>query len=110
MATTWSDKEGPVQLASNVDKKINSLKDMMILFKRSSGLEYQIWIIAEVSDSTYEIMEAENEICSLSTKSVLRTATTIKLKAEPFNDTLVKQEFPQRESKSSEVYFLFFFY
>lgn len=40
MATTWSDKKGPVRLATNVNKKINSLKDMMILFKRSFGSEH----------------------------------------------------------------------
>lgn len=29
-------------------------KDMMILFKRAPGSDYQMWIIAEVPDSTYE--------------------------------------------------------
>lgn len=34
---------------------------MMILFKRSPGSDYQMWIIAEVPDSTYEIVETESE-------------------------------------------------
>lgn len=87
---------------------------MMILFKWLPGSDYQMRFIAEVPDSTYEIVETESEILSPPTKPVLRTATTIKLKTEPFDknakdqDTtswksaLVKQESPHRDSKSPD--------
>lgn len=48
--------------------------------------------IAEVPDSTYEIVETESEILSPPTKPVLRTATTIKLKTEPFDKNAKDQD------------------
>lgn len=66
----------------------------MILFKRSPGSDYQMWIIAEVPGSTYEIVETESEILSLPTKPVLRTVTTVKLKLEPLDKAAKKNPNP----------------
>lgn len=81
MVTTWVNKDGPVKLATNIDRNINTLKDPTAFFKKSPGSDHVIWVIAEVPDSTYEFPEGEKEKSTLP-KQILRTATTVKLKAE----------------------------